>query len=257
MHHKDTFERVAARYAEARPGYPPALIAEIAARAGLAPADRILEVGCGGGQATVDLARLGARVLAIDPGASLVAAARAKLADCPGVAFAVTGFETWPVEPGAFRLVAAAQAWHWVDPAVAYERAALALAPDGWLAIFGHVPLPPAGPLFGDFETVFLRLAPELWTPGPEHWYRPDGPIAGLVAGSALFGPVIHRGYAWSQTLDAAGYLALAGTKSYYNLLEPARREALFAALAEAIDRRGGRIEVAYESWLHIAQKLD
>lgn len=257
MLHKDTFDRVAELYADVRPGYPDALFAEIAETAGLNAADRILEVGCGGGQATGALAALGANVLAIDPGEALVGAARAKLAGHRNIVFAVSPFETLPIEPGAFRLVASAQAWHWVDPARAYERAAEALAGDGWLAIFGHVPLPPDEPLFGAFEAIFRRLAPELWTPGAEHWYQPEGPIAGLVARSALFGPVAHHAYAWSQVLDTAGYMALCGTKSYYNLLPAGRRAALFDALAEAIERQGGLIEVAYETHLHMAQTLD
>ena len=66
------------------------------------------------------------------------------------------------------------------------QQAATQVCCHGTHRAVGHVPLPPAGPLFGDFEAVFLRLAPELWTPGPEHWYRPDGPIAALVAGSKL-----------------------------------------------------------------------
>jgi len=40
---------------------------------------RILEIGCGDGRLTLRLARLGARVLAIDPDAGQVRAARAAL----------------------------------------------------------------------------------------------------------------------------------------------------------------------------------
>ncbi|WP_374575209.1 class I SAM-dependent methyltransferase [Phenylobacterium sp.] len=258
MRHQHTFDTVAELYADVRPGYPHALIADLARTAGLLPGDRILEVGCGAGQATRDLAMLAGSVLALDPGGALIAQARRRVDGLGDVAFEAVSFENWTMRPGVFRLVASAQAWHWVDPNVAYERAAEALAPDGWLAIFGHVPLPPGPKFLGVFEAVFREVAPELWgRPTPETWYRPEGPIAGLVARSALFGPVLRRGYGWSQELDAAGYIALCGTKSYFNVLEPDRRARLFAALAQAIDERGGRIEVGYETWLHMAQKLD
>lgn len=257
MKHRDTFEEVADLYAAHRPGYPDLLFADIVAMTGLTPRDRILEVGCGDGQATESLARLGSPILALDPGPDLVRAARAKLADQPNVAFAITPFEGWRPEPGAFKLVAAAQSWRWIDPRIAYLKAAEALERDGWLAVFGHAPLPPAQPYLDVFEEIYLRLAPELWTPGQEEWLRPEGPIGRQIAGSALFGPDMQRAYAWSETVDTAGFLALAGARSDYNLLPPAQRAALFAALAQAIDRLGGHIEVAYETHLHMAQKLD
>jgi 2-polyprenyl-3-methyl-5-hydroxy-6-metoxy-1,4-benzoquinol methylase len=42
---------------------------------------RVLEIGCGDGRLTLRLARLGARVYAIDPDAKLVRVARKKLPD--------------------------------------------------------------------------------------------------------------------------------------------------------------------------------
>src|SRR5689334_9414549 len=119
MERRDTFEAVADLYGEVRQGYPAALYDDLAALAGLGSGTRVLEVGCGAGQATRDLAARAGSVVALDPGQRLVAEARRHVTGA-NVSFVVSSFEDYEPEPGAFDLVASAQAWHWVDPAVGF-----------------------------------------------------------------------------------------------------------------------------------------
>lgn len=56
-----TFTEDAKRYHRARPAYPEALFEDLAATAALPPAPRVLEIGCGTGQATVPMATRGYR----------------------------------------------------------------------------------------------------------------------------------------------------------------------------------------------------
>ena len=53
---RQTFNQAAERYDRARPTYPPALFDDLARLAGIGPGCRVLEIGCGTGQATVPLA---------------------------------------------------------------------------------------------------------------------------------------------------------------------------------------------------------
>lgn len=254
MDQRDSFDFVAEFYDAVRPGYPAALFADLARTAGLISQDRILEIGCGSGQATQGLADLAGPVLAFDPGAELIRLARLRLAARPQVSFAVSTFEAFAPEPHAFALVAAAQAWHWVDPRLAFPKAARALAPGGWLAIFGHIPLPPASPLLEDMQAVHARIAPEMWGPTPETWYLPSGPVAGLIAASDLFGPVVHHGYAFTRTHTPESFADLFGTVSHYNAMAPDRRAALLAGLKDVIAAHGGRYLLPYETHLYMAQ---
>jgi len=56
---RTTYDEAALLYDEARLGYPEAIFDDVVSLSGIPPAGRILEVGCGTGQATVPFARRG------------------------------------------------------------------------------------------------------------------------------------------------------------------------------------------------------
>src|SRR5690348_12391492 len=71
---RDTFDQAA------RLEYPEELFADLIAVTGIAPGDRLLEIGCATGKATLPLARRGFRVTCLEPGPRLAQAARGNLA---------------------------------------------------------------------------------------------------------------------------------------------------------------------------------
>jgi SAM-dependent methyltransferase len=131
----ETFNTVASIYDAQRTGYPEALFDDLLEICRLEPDHRVLEVGCGTGQATVGFAARGLRVVAIDPGDRLLDVARPKFVEFPNVQFEIGSFEDWPLGERTFHLVAAAQSWHWVRPEVGFEKASRALSLGGHLAI--------------------------------------------------------------------------------------------------------------------------
>jgi SAM-dependent methyltransferase len=255
MDQRDSFDSVADLYAEVRRGYPAALYDDLTTLAGLSPDSAVLEVGCGGGQATGDLAARARHVTALDPGAQLVEQARARIA-APNVDFVVSRFETCEAPPAAFDLVASAQAWHWVDPAIAHAKAAQALKPGGFLAIFGHVPLPPAGSLNAAFKAIYERHMPGAWdTPPPQAAYRPGALFDVGIDASGLFGPVTHRAYAWAWRLDPQTLGRYLRTDSSYHVLPEHLRFALFDELAQAVADEGGVLDSPWETHLYVAAR--
>jgi trans-aconitate methyltransferase len=136
---RETFDQAAEIYHRVRPDYPEALFDDLNVLAGLAPGDRLLEVGCATGKATLPLARRGFSITCLELGSELAAVARRNLAGFD-VEVIAGRFEDWP--PGEpVSLVFAATAWHWIDPRVRYQRAWEALRPGGHLALWaqGHV----------------------------------------------------------------------------------------------------------------------
>jgi SAM-dependent methyltransferase len=259
-----TFDEVAELYDRHRPGYPEALFDDLIALSGISPGGRILEIGCGTGQATVPLACRGFPVLCLEPGPSLARVARQQLASFPAVEVVSQTFEAWEVEAGAFSLVVSAQAFHWVSPDVRFTKAAAALHPEGALAVLGNegalavlgrADVFEPSPLREALNAVYAQHAPALAGPSATRWYAEEGPIPTLFADSGCFGPVTWRRYPWSQIYMASDYLDLLRTYSDHCLLAPERRESLLDAVGRVIERHGGSIEIRYEAHLYMARR--
>ncbi|MGH8775609.1 MAG: class I SAM-dependent methyltransferase [Jiangellaceae bacterium] len=252
---RETFDEVPELYDRVRPGYPEELFDHLAELVGLRPRSRVLELGCGTGQATLPLARRGYEVIAIELGAALAEVARRKLAAFASTRVVNAAFEEWllPAEP--FDVVVAATSFHWMDPAVRLAKSADALRPGGALAVISthHV----AG---GD-AAFFAEVQPcyELWMPGTPTGLRL--PAAADVPyereefdGSGRFGRVVFRRYERELTYSTREYLDLLLSYSNHRALEPDALRALLACIARLIDGRfGGRVTKPYLTELALA----
>ncbi|HKD96022.1 MAG TPA: methyltransferase domain-containing protein, partial [Micromonosporaceae bacterium] len=97
---RSTFGQDAELYDQCRPTYPPQLFTDLAALADLGPRARVLEIGCGTGQATLPLAQLGCHVVAMDLSPDMAAIARRNLAQFPIVTVVAAAFEDWQPTDG-------------------------------------------------------------------------------------------------------------------------------------------------------------
>jgi SAM-dependent methyltransferase len=155
------FDQVAEAYDRERPTYPDELVEAVLEIAGLAPGDRVLEIGCGTGKLTGALVDRGLSVVALDPGASMIERARRI---SPGAEFVQGRFEDVALAEASFQAVFSAAAFHWVDPAVSWAKAASLLAPGGTLVLMGYVGV--SDPEMRSHDQAFLssleRIAPEI-----------------------------------------------------------------------------------------------
>jgi SAM-dependent methyltransferase len=229
-----TFDSAAASYDAHRNGYPTSLFADLVTLSRVRRGDRVLEVGCGSGQATIGLVAEGLDVTGVDPGASLVELARSKFAGLSSARFELSTFEEWQPEGRKFHLVAAAQSWHWVRSDIGFIKAADALMRGGSLAVFGHTPAWSAK-LIDRIDPIYAQLAPELPAQPPEAGYLPEGPIPDLIGSSGRFGRPEHRGYAWRRDYTAGSFAAYLGTRSDCLLLPEERRAELLSEIEAAL----------------------
>jgi len=249
------FDGVAEQYDRARPTYPDALFDDIVALSGVPDGGRVLEVGCGTGQATRPMAERGYRITAVELGPNLAAVARRNL-ERYGVDVQVGAFEEWPLPAEPFDLVMSVSAFHWLDAALALPKIAAALRPGGAIAVTsgGHV----AG---GD--TQFFHDAQECyerWMPGTPPGLRlkaADGyPLeAPAIEACGLFEPAQMRRHVWLREFTTQSYIDEIGTYSGNLDLSEENRAGLHACLARMIDEQwAGRITKAYMTDLAVAR---
>lgn len=254
---RTTFGEDAERYDRCRPGYPAALFDDLVAQGHLAPGSRVLEIGCGTGQATRPVAELGCAVTAVELSKDMAAVARDNLAQFPDVQVTVSAFEEWPLPAETFDIVLSATAFHWIDPAVRMTKAADALRPGGVLAVIStHHVAGGSASFFADTQSCYERFDPAT-VPGFRCPSASDVPYdSAEFEESGRFGPVIFRRYEWERTYTRSEYVDLLLTYSNHRALPADVRANLLDCIASLIDTRyGGRITKRYMTQVALAHR--
>lgn len=258
---RKVFDEAALLYDESRPGYPEKLFDDIVTLSGIPSEGRILEIGCGTGQATVPFARRGYHVLCIELGENMAVLARRNLEAYPRTEVRTGDFEQMPLQDETFDLAISATAFHWLDKSIAYPKVARSLVPGGAISLFWneHVHSDASDGFFEAAQRIYEREAPEIV--GPEDYKglpRPDEvpDRTGEIQNTGLFGEVITRSYQWDVHYDAADYLRVLNTYSGHRSLREDSRERLFRGIGHLIDSEyGGSIVKGYLTTLYVAHK--
>lgn len=260
--HGRLFNEVPDLYDRMRPTYPDELFVDLGAIAGMDAQSKVLEVGCGTGQATRSLAELGYPVLAVEAGERMAALARERLSGYPNVKVETSTFEDWEDRGRRFDVVVAASSWHWVDPTIGWRRAHDVLNRGGWMALVGNVVIrrpdePEVYALTADLHDRYSPANPDWGHPPFEEELHATSEGWGLVEGPGdLFGPTIVRWYPMVQWFDGEGFADLLRTMSVYRRLGESVREPLLAAIAERIrTQMGDRAARRYLSVLRVGPR--
>ncbi len=255
---RQTFDAIAGDYQEARPEYPDSLYEALLALTGVRPeTDALCEVGCASGKATLPLARRGFAITCVELGAALAAEARRNLAPFPRVKVDNAPFETWSPASGEppFGLVYAATAWHWIDPAAKYQRAADLLRPGGHLAFWEGFHVHPADvdPFFSELQPVYEEIGSGGWAP----LTLEDLPsLSAEVGGTGLFDEPTVRRFQWEVRYTADSYIRLIDTFSSNLVMEPWQRERLNGEVRRLLAARpSGVVRRHWGAALHVARR--
>lgn len=154
---KNWFDQGGAAYARFRPEYPPELakfFATVAPAAGLA-----VDVGCGTGQLTTQLAKHFDRVIGLDPSADQIANATTD----GKVEYRCAPAENLAVEPGSAHLITAAQAAHWFDLTRFYGEVRRIAARHAILSLLSYGVLKLDGELNDLFQRFYWEDIGPFW----------------------------------------------------------------------------------------------
>ena len=235
-----SFGRSAADYERGRPGWPQ----EVAEIGGLAPASEVLDLGAGTGKLTRVLAGRFARVVAVEPDASM----RAVFSRATCRPALEGSAEAIPLPDGSVDGVFCAEAFHWFDWPVALAEIARVLRPRGVVVLCFNVPR-------GETRPPLPKQGREIARRYRRAGVEPGGSILESGAwrepfadpGSA-FEPLREESVDHEHVQDRDGVVAETLSVSVYASLPAEERralgEALRAVLPETVYRTPLRAEV-------------
>lgn len=238
-----------------------------AAMAALAPTpgERLLDIGCGAGQTTLELAAAvapGGEVLGLDISRPLLEVARARPA-VPGVRFLEGDAQTHAFEPAGFDgAFSRFGVMFFADPPAAFANIRRALKPGGRLAFvcwraMGENPIMTA-PLTAALAHLPAPSPPDPTAPGPFAFADPDR-VRGILSQAGFAGVELapHDEKVGGGDLRTAVGLALrVGPLGMLLRENPEKRDVVVAAIREALARHEGPDGVKLDSatWIVTAR---
>lgn len=254
---KTWYSPVAEDYHRVRPRYPREIIRQVVGITGLSDRSNLLEIGCGPGTATVDIAKFGCSMTCLEPNPDFYRFARANCQPYPRVKILNTSLEEWPIETGSFSAVIAASSFHWIPKESAYPKSADALEENGFLILLWNAQLQPNYEIYQRLSAVYRRYAPSL------DRYEDNATRAGIfrefgeaIENSGRFQKAIVGQIESTVTYSIEDYITLLKTYSPYLKLEERSRENLLNGIRDCLDREfGENLEFSFISAFQIARK--
>ena len=259
MDFRSTFDDVAELYDRIRPRYPDALFAELIHRAGLRAGTELLEIAPGTGQATLPLARRGYRITAVELGAQMARIARDRLKAYANVAIINASFEDVSLPSGAFDLVYAATAFHWIPPEVKFAKPHALLKPSGHLAIIHrhHVSDERGDDFTAATQPIYRRYERDTAAEARTYVPRRRDELKPEPIDEALFASVSFAAFPEVVRYSAQDYASLLATYSPTLAMAPQARMAFLDDIRRLIEERfDGHVMQHYAMSLQVARRV-
>jgi SAM-dependent methyltransferase len=216
-----SFKSMGEDYELTRPQYPVDVIGWIV---GPEPRD-VLDLGCGSGKLTSQLAGMGHRVVGVDPSMMMLQGMPAK--DLPAICGTA---EAVPLKTESVDVVTAAQAFHWFDHTLAIPEIRRVLRRDGRLGLMWNLRdesvdwVRDLSKIIGSEDAMAATLG------GPD---AAEGDLRTRLQHAAQFTSIEREVFPFKQELSESGLVGLIRSRSYVAILPEGERQVLLTAVAE------------------------
>lgn len=255
-----TFDTVASAYEKLRPGYSDELYRMIFDYISLNASCYAVEVGIGGGQATLPFLKTGCHLTAVECGAHFSELCKKKFAEYPNFSVITNRFEDVNFPDHTYDLVYSASAFHWIPEGVGYTKVFSMLKRGGLFARFANHPdcakdnLPLSAEIdriYGEYYYKFYNKKQEV----PAEYNEEQALQIAKIAEKYGFVDINYAMFYRTRTFSANEYTALLGTYSDHIAMEERIRTEFFSKIADAINRHGGSITLYDTIDLQLARK--
>ncbi len=252
---KDWYSSVAEVYDRTRPRYPKSLLDRALDWGVLSAQSRVLEIGCGPGTLTFDLAEITDSIVALEPGFAAYELARKKSEAFAHVRLVNSSFEEWDRQGATFDAVVAACSFHWISPEVRDRQIVKCLQPNGSLILLWNTPPRPEPKVCAILDRVYEHYDPSLG-----HFDRLDdhkqrlAQLEETLSRSQVFDHLRCDRVMCDRQYTIDSYLGLLSTLSPYLMLEAQERDRLFQDIQKALHDRG--IQEFLTSYLSVIQTV-
>ena len=256
-----TFDTVASTYEKFRPGYVDELYQMIFQYVPIGETSNVLEVGIGGGQATLPILRTGCRLTAVEYGENFSQLCREKFKEYPKFTVITDKFENRDYENAAYDLVYSASAFHWVPEEIGYTKLYAMLKKGGAFARFANHPYRDKGnPALADeiqklYEKYYYPFYHKQPTT-PAEYTEQEAVERAEIAAKYGFEEIRYALLQRIRTFSADEYVTLLGTYSDHIAIEEAIRREFFEQIREAINCHGGAMNIYDTIDLQLARKM-
>lgn len=254
-----TFDTVADSYEKLRPGYVDELYRAIFEYAPINNTSHVIEIGVGGGQATLPFLKTGCALLAIDYGENFCEICRDKFRAYPNFSAVSERFEDIDLR-GKYDLIYSASAFHWIPEEIGYKKVYDTLKDGGVFARFANHPYrDKSNPALSEeidriYEEYYYKYHNKKSEPLLEYTEEQARNRA-LIAEKYGFTDIRYRLFYRTRTFTAKEYTMLLGTYSDHIAIEETIRNEFFSEIEKAINRHGGKITIYDTIDLQLARK--
>lgn len=233
-------------YVRWRPSYPAELIDHLKNCGVLTGGTVVADIGAGTGIFSRLLVPPAARVYAVEPNDAMRSAAGRQ--DQPAIVHVKGTAEETTLPDGSVDVIAAAQAFHWFEPAAARAEFARILKPGGRVALIWNERLPDATPFLRDYEALLQTKGTDY---GAVNHTRIDREAIARFFMPAGFG---EFRFPCRQSFDREGLIGRTLSSSYVPGPDHPGHAEFFRELEALFHRHAtaGRVEFLYSTVLYL-----
>lgn len=255
-----TFDTVASTYEKLRPGYVNELYQKIFQYCPVTDTSNVVEIGIGGGQATLPILQTGCKFTAVEYGAHFSELCKEKFKEYPNFSVINNKFEEVAFENNAYDLIFSASAFHWIPEEIGYGKVFSMLKSGGVFARFANHPYPDKGnpSLVAEIEELYDAYYNQYHNKkksAPVEYSVEDAKSRACLAEKYGFTDIQYALFHRTRTFTAQEYITLLGTYSDHIAIEASIREKFFSEIEKAILNHGGTITLYDTIDLELAKK--